>query len=927
MSHVGSRIGSAIGIGINNLFQILNADMVEHAREWILVSTTTCTKQPDTVPINYSLHIVHNFAFEHHGAVLHMRNMRFDAACAAKFAQIRAMSTLCDKSIVRCQILVRTDDNQSLHALTADLRNMTHAFTIVSWSVLLHKENFSAAMASGSPFEGLAQFTSSVVHLHRCEQTRVGHAKKYFSSELMDCDDLCSPDAATWKLGLRLHQTQSLMWMQQLEDRVATGRNFISVPRWLPLVGTAYVVLLDSCIIIHQDAFARIGLTHRSSVLQKIKYRGGILADETGSGKTSVVLALIVATRDKVDIGKEGVNTHKNMSVQDTLACIPVKATLVIVPMNLCAQWVSELAKFVDARVNYLCVYNKRQYASTTIEKIMATDIVFTTAEFLSGKAYPTAYKNTDFYVMNRLAGKAHGGGFESTDPVVFRAFLWKRVIFDEQHAFPVVSGIALRSIKGIKAQVYWGITATPSSNTMNHVLQVTNEELPNVDASMLVNQCIRRSAFAHELEPFVVQTHWVDIQPREREILNTYRHDGLPHLIQLCTCFNVLALFGSDGNMSVRADEIQVCMTFDELSRMMVTRRVSEIKSHMPEIETLQRTITVDKNLLEHIQGTEVSDGAEEHKDQEQRTDEDQQQERADDQEEGGVDAGTTGQGDTADDSSIVRVIKRRVKVNERKFKQLNDRLQSLIKQCTFFQDQIEMAADQRICPICLVNTPNVITQCGHWFCKECMLTYTNQKSVTPCPMCKLQLRQRDWIQKVEQTVGDESSTRAVVVAEAKPPVTDADKYGSKLAAIVELLRRIKESGERAIMFVQWTDLLRTLRAILSTGGVKVVAIIGNTSSRNAAIQKLKTGEVDVLLLSMDISTTGLNLTDANHVIFAHALVGGSPSTQTHSIKQAVARVYRIGQMRRVFIHWFITKNTDEEHLFLANSHQQQQQ
>jgi superfamily II DNA or RNA helicase len=915
---MSSIIGSGIGIGLINFFQTLNADMVEHAREWILVATTTCTKQPHSAPINYSLHIVHNFAFEHNGAVLHMRNIRFvDSALATKFAQIQAMSSVCDKSIVRCQILVRADDIHSLAALTSDLRNITHAFTIVSWSVLLHKENFSAAMASGSPFAGLAQFTSSVVQLHRYEQTRVGHATKYYSREIVDCDDLCSPDPPVWKLGLRLHQTQSLMWMQQLEDRVASGRNFISVPRWLPLVGTEYVVLLESCLIIHKDAFERIGLTHRSSVLQKIKYRGGILADETGSGKTSVVLALIVATRGKLDIGKGGVNTHKEISAQETLATIPVQATLVIVPMNLCAQWVAELAKFVDAGVNHVCVYNKRQYASMTIQKIMAADIVFTTAEFLSGKAYPTAYKQSDFYVMNRLVSKAsREGGCDATDPVIFRGFFWKRIIFDEQHAFPVVSGVGLRSIKGIKAQVYWGITATPSSNTMNNMLKVANDELPNVDASMLLNQCIRRSAFAHELEPFVVQTHWVDIQPRERDILNTYRHEGLPRLIQLCTCFNVLALFGSDGNMSVRADEIQVCMTFDELSRMMVTRRVSEIKSHMPEVETLQRTITVDKKLLEHIQGT---DGVEEHKDQDQDAAMEQSVEQEPDLDldlELDLEQEPAAEENT-DDSSIVRVIKRRIKVNERKFAQLKDRMHSLVKQCTFFQDQIEMAADQRICPICFVNTTDVITQCGHWFCKECTLTYTHQKSVTPCPLCKVPLRQRDWIQKV-----DEPEARAVVVPEAKP-VSDAEKYGSKLAAIVELLRRIKESGERAIMFVQWTDLLRTLRAILSTGGLKVVAIMGNTGTRNAAVQKLKTGEVDVLLLSMDISTTGLNLTDANHVIFAHALVGGSPSTQTHSIKQAVARVYRIGQMRRVFIHWFITKNTDEERVFLASAHQ----
>jgi SNF2 family DNA or RNA helicase len=143
--------------------------------------------------------------------------------------------------------------------------------------------------------------------------------------------------------------------------------------------------------------------------------------------------------------------------------------------------------------------------------------------------------------------------------------------------------------------------------------------------------------------------------------------------------------------------------------------------------------------------------------------------------------------------------------------------------------------------------------------------------------------------------------------------------RYGSKLAAIVELLRAVKGRGEKAIMFVQWTDLMRALRASLSRVGVKAVAIIGNTNSRNAAINRMKNGDADVLLLSMDISTTGLNLTEANHVIFAHALVGGSPTTQQLVVSQAVARVHRTGQQKQVYVHWFITRDTDEQRVFVS--------
>ena len=109
----------------------------------------------------------------------------------------------------------------------------------------------------------------------------------------------------------------------------------------------------------------------------------------------------------------------------------------------------------------------------------------------------------------------------------------------------------------------------------------------------------------------------------------------------------------------------------------------------------------------------------------------------------------------------------------------------------------------------------------------------------------------------------------------------------------------------------------MRVMRATLCNGGVKAVAITGNTNMRNAAVSRMQCGDADVLIMSLESSTSGLNLIEANHVIFAHALVGVDPTVRNARISQSIARVYRLGQTKPVTVHWFITKDTDEEALY----------
>ena len=61
-------------------------------------------------------------------------------------------------------------------------------------------------------------------------------------------------------------------------------------------------------------------------------------------------------------------------------------------------------------------------------------------------------------------------------------------------------------------------------------------------------------------------------------------------------------------------------------------------------------------------------------------------------------------------------------------------------------------------------------------------------------------------------------------------------------------------------------------------------------------------------MILSLKAGGTGLNLTEANHVV--HYDLWWNPAVEA----QATDRAYRIGQQKNVFVHRMITEGTFEE-------------
>jgi hypothetical protein len=130
------------------------------------------------------------------------------------------------------------------------------------------------------------------------------------------------------------------------------------------------------------------------------------------------------------------------------------------------------------------------------------------------------------------------------------------------------------------------------------------------------------------------------------------------------------------------------------------------------------------------------------------------------------------------------------------------------------------------------------------------------------------------------------------------------------KLDLLDELIGTVLAEGGAALVFTQYVAMARLLERHLARAGVPHQFLHGGTPipEREAMVARFQAGETPVFLLSLKAGGTGLNLTQADHVI--HVDRWWNPAVE----QQATDRAYRIGQTRPVQVHRFVTQGTIEE-------------
>jgi superfamily II DNA or RNA helicase len=129
-----------------------------------------------------------------------------------------------------------------------------------------------------------------------------------------------------------------------------------------------------------------------------------------------------------------------------------------------------------------------------------------------------------------------------------------------------------------------------------------------------------------------------------------------------------------------------------------------------------------------------------------------------------------------------------------------------------------------------------------------------------------------------------------------------------TKLDAMMEQVTDIVVEGHRTLIFSQFTRFLDSARQRLEAAGIDYCYLDGSTRDRAAVLKKFKSGSAPVFLISLKAGGFGLNLTEADYCILLDPW--WNPATEA----QAVDRVHRIGQTRKVMVYRLVAKDTIEE-------------
>jgi SNF2 family DNA or RNA helicase len=129
-----------------------------------------------------------------------------------------------------------------------------------------------------------------------------------------------------------------------------------------------------------------------------------------------------------------------------------------------------------------------------------------------------------------------------------------------------------------------------------------------------------------------------------------------------------------------------------------------------------------------------------------------------------------------------------------------------------------------------------------------------------------------------------------------------------TKLDALMEMLDDIVADGHRVLVFSQFTRFLGLARERIRKAGIEHCYLDGRTRNRPAVISDFREGNAPVFLISLKAGGFGLNLTEADYCILLDPW--WNPATEA----QAVDRIHRIGQTRKVMVYRLVAKETLEE-------------
>lgn len=201
----------------------------------------------------------------------------------------------------------------------------------------------------------------------------------------------------------------------------------------------------------------------------------------------------------------------------------------------------------------------------------------------------------------------------------------------------------------------------------------------------------------------------------------------------------------------------------------------------------------------------------------------------------------------------------------------------------------------------------------CSHIICQDC------DEKLLKKPGSKKRIRDLDMCSLCAESLASESSPSTLEIstpsdAYLTPPQSVDGRttplgFSTKISALVETLRRTGLSG-KSIVFSFWRKTLDLIEVELNANRLPSVRMDGTVSirDRQRVISEFENTPVPILLMTTGTGSQGLSLPAANHVFIVE------PQWNPAVENQAIGRVLRLGQTRKVTVTRYIMRNTIEE-------------
>ena len=144
--------------------------------------------------------------------------------------------------------------------------------------------------------------------------------------------------------------------------------------------------------------------------------------------------------------------------------------------------------------------------------------------------------------------------------------------------------------------------------------------------------------------------------------------------------------------------------------------------------------------------------------------------------------------------------------------------------------------------------------------------------------------------------------------------PTELSNQYRNKENALLELVDRKIEAGEKVLVYYNWvnrTDLSDRLPALLATHGHKSAVLTSNIKSQDREQwikDKLTKDNIDVLICNPKLVETGLDLLDFTTIIYYQM------GYNLYTMRQASRRSWRLSQDKDVEVYFLYYKGTIQE-------------